>query len=69
MIRFARRTAYFDKNPDIHWMTVPNHMTYDKIKFIQWVFEVDGIVYTHCIAGFKEEFNKARLWSLLKADE
>jgi len=69
MIRFARRTAYFDNNPDIFWMELGETVTYDRIKFIEWVFEINGVVYTHCIPEFKEEFNKARTWALLKVEQ
>jgi len=65
MIRYARRTEYFNNDPEMFWMRLPDTVTYDRIKFIEWVFEVNGVVYTHCIPGFKEEFEKARAWNLL----
>jgi len=65
MIKIARRTAYFDKNPEIYWMHLQSHMTYKTIKFINWVYEVNGKVYTHCTKEFKEEFNKAKMWETL----
>jgi len=50
-------------------MELGETVTYDRIKFIEWVFEINGVVYTHCIPEFKEEFNKARTWALLKVEQ
>jgi len=66
MIRFTRRSAYFSDNTKPRWMHLPVEITYEEIKFIKWVFEVNGKVYTHCLKDFEEEFNKARAWELLK---
>ena len=71
MIRFARRDQYFSKEPNsrVHWMEIQPHHPYSAIKFIQWVFEINGKVYERGSPEFKEAFNKARAWSLLKADQ
>lgn len=71
MIRFARRTDYFNKDPntEVDWMDLQHYITYESIKFIHWVYEVNGTVYPFCTAEFKEEFNKARAWNLLKEEQ
>jgi len=64
MITKACREYYFDENiTNLHWYNV--HTTpYKDIKFIKWVYQIDGIVYPFCT----EEFKKAYFWEQLKDD-
>ena len=67
MIESAGRDAYFnDTNEELWWFGLPHNLTYEDIKFHNWVYRINDKVYTFGSKEFKEEFNKALAWAKLK---
>lgn len=64
MIKIASREEYFNKDiTDIQWHEC-HIKSYKNLKFINWVFDINGEVYPFCTA----EFKKAFFWEQLKND-
>ena len=65
MVLYAPRESYFGLT-ETDWYICPMY-DYKDIRFIMWVYQIDGVAYTFGSPEFKDKYEKAQAWEKLKA--